>query len=95
MSCKVTQLPNSLSQPGSLSSMNIPINEEYNDLPSLYWILRLHKNPYRERYVACSSTCSAKELSMTMTQLCLQSKRDYNHIVTKYIHVVTSIKCGY
>jgi len=78
-----------------MSSMNIPINEEYNDLPSLYWILRLHKNPYRERYIAGSSTCSTKELSITMTTFYLQSKRGDNHIVTKSIHVVTSIKCGY
>ena len=71
------------------------ITEEYNALPFLYWILRLHKNPYRERYIACSSTCSAKELSITMTKFSLQSKRDYNHTVTKSIHVVTSIKRGY
>ena len=39
-----------------------------------------------------SSTCSTKELSITMTKICMQSKEDYCHTVTKYIHVVTSIK---
>ena len=78
-----------------MSSMNIPINEEYNDLSSLYWILRLPKNPYRERYIADSSTRSAIELSIAMTQCCLQSKRGDNQTGIKSIHVVTSIKCEY
>jgi len=45
-----------------MSSMNIPINDDYDDLFTLYWIRKLHKNPYRERYIAGSSTCSTKEL---------------------------------
>jgi hypothetical protein len=39
-----------------LSSMNIPINEEYDDLSTLYWISKLHRNPYRERYITSPST---------------------------------------
>jgi len=52
-----------------MSSMNILINEEYNDLHTLYYILKLHNNSHRERYIVCSSTCSTIELSITMTQL--------------------------
>ena len=51
-----------------MSSMNNLINEEYNDLPSLYWISRLCNNPYRERHITSSSTCSTKELLITMTK---------------------------
>jgi hypothetical protein len=47
-----------------MSSINFPINEEYDDLPALYWIPKLHKNPYRERYIVGSSTCSTKNLSI-------------------------------
>jgi hypothetical protein len=39
-----------------MSSMNIPINEEYDDLSTLYWIPKLHRNPYRERYITSPST---------------------------------------
>jgi hypothetical protein len=39
-----------------MSSMNIPINEEYDDLSTLYWISKLHRNPYRERYITSPST---------------------------------------
>jgi hypothetical protein len=46
--------------------MNISINEENDDTPTLYWIPKRHKNPYRETYVACSSICSTKELSIVM-----------------------------
>jgi hypothetical protein len=35
-----------------VSSMNILINEEYDDLSTLYWIPKLHRNPYRERYIS-------------------------------------------
>jgi hypothetical protein len=38
-------------QAAFMSSMNIPINEEYDDLSTLYWIPKLHRNPYRERYI--------------------------------------------
>ena len=39
-----------------MSSMNIPINGEYDDLSTLYWIPKLHRNPYRERYITSPST---------------------------------------
>ena len=52
-----------------MSSMNNLINEEYNDLPTLYWIPRLRNNPYRERHITSSSTCSTKELLITMTKI--------------------------
>jgi hypothetical protein len=75
-----------------MSYLNIPINEENCDLSSLYWIPEFQKNQYLDRYISDSSTCSTKELSITMTKICMQSKEDYCHTVTKYIHVVTSIK---
>ena len=39
-----------------MSSMHIPINEEYDNLSTLYWISKLHRNPYRERCIASPST---------------------------------------
>jgi hypothetical protein len=40
----------------SISSMNILINEKYDDLSTLYWIPKLRRNPYRERYITSPST---------------------------------------
>jgi hypothetical protein len=35
-----------------MSLMNIPINEEYDDLHTLYWITKHLQNTYIERYIA-------------------------------------------
>jgi hypothetical protein len=40
-----------------MTSLNIPCDKESEDLPYLYWIPKLHKTPYKERYIAGSSTC--------------------------------------
>ena len=50
-----------------ISSFGIPIDEDNIDLPLLYWIPKLHKNPFKERYIAGSATCSTKSLSKRLT----------------------------
>jgi hypothetical protein len=52
-----------------MSSLNIPINEENCELYTLYWIPKIQKNQYLNRYIPGSSTCSTKELSITMTTI--------------------------
>ena len=52
-----------------MSSLNIPINEDNCELSTLYWIPKFQKNQYLDRYIPCSSTCSTKELSITMTKI--------------------------
>jgi hypothetical protein len=52
-----------------MSSLNIPINEENCELSTLYWIPKFQKNQYLDRYIPGSSTCSTKELSITMTKM--------------------------
>ena len=39
------------------------------ELPYLYWIPKLHKNPYKHRYIAGSSKCSTNPLSMLLTNI--------------------------
>ena len=53
-----------------LNTFNIQVNgtEEY-ELPYLYWISKLHKNPYKQRYIAGSSKCSTKHLSLLITKI--------------------------
>ena len=52
-----------------LQSFDINVKEVDLDLPSLYWIPKLHKNPYKERYIAGSSNCSTKPLSVLLTKI--------------------------
>ena len=39
------------------------------DLPLLYWIPKLHKDPYKQRFIAGSSSCSTKPLSKLLTSI--------------------------
>jgi hypothetical protein len=41
--------------------------DEELDLPSLYWIPKLHKCPFKQRYIAGSAKCSTKPLSKLLT----------------------------
>ena len=43
-------------------TFGISLPEEYIDLPKLYWIPKLHKNPYKQRYIAGSAKCSTKKV---------------------------------
>jgi hypothetical protein len=52
-----------------MTSFNIPSGKESEDLPYLYWIPKLHKTPYKERYIAGSSSCSTKELFIHLTKI--------------------------
>ena len=52
-----------------LNTFNIPKNQDQFELPYLYWNPKLHKNPYKQRFIACSSKCSTKPLSLLLTKL--------------------------
>ena len=52
-----------------LSSFGIKTKEEDLDLPSLYCIPKLHKNPYKQWFIAGSAKCSTKTLSQILTSL--------------------------
>jgi hypothetical protein len=52
-----------------MTSLSIPSGKESEDLPYLYWIPKVHKTPYKEMYIAGSSTCSTKELSIHLTKI--------------------------
>ena len=52
-----------------LSSFGISVKKEDHQLPSMYWLPKLHKTPYKERYIASSYKCSTKELSILLTKI--------------------------
>ena len=52
-----------------LSSFGVKVDTDSLELPYLYWIPKLHKNPYKERYIAGSSRCSTKPLSVLLTKI--------------------------
>jgi hypothetical protein len=44
------------------------------ELPYLYLIPKLHKNPYKQRYITGSSKCSAKPLSLLLIKTLTEVK---------------------
>ena len=50
-----------------LCSFGISAKDEELDLPSLYWISKWHKCPFKQRYIAGSAKCSTKPLSKLLT----------------------------
>ena len=59
--------------------------DEELDLPSLYWIPKLHKCPFKQRYIAGSAKCSTKPLSKLLTCILSAVKtRLQNYCDTSY-----------
>ena len=69
-----------------LSSFNIDTVGKDPDLPLLYWIPKLHKDPYKQRFIAGSSSCSTKPLSKLLTSILTTIKES----LQKYCDIVYS-----
>ena len=59
-------------------------DEDHSKLPKLYWLPKLHKRPYKSRFIANSSACTTTELSIVLTS-CLTAIK--NHVI-KYCKTV-------
>ena len=62
----------------------IQLEENFNKLPTIHWLPRVHGGPYKFRYIVNSRSCSTKELSVRMTFV-LQAIKTH---VKKYCHKV-------
>ena len=60
------------------------VDEDHSKLPTLYWLPKLHKRPYKSRFIANSSACTITELSILLTS-CLTAIK--NHVI-KYCTIV-------
>ena len=43
------------------------VKEHQDRLPTMYWLPKLHKRPYKARFIANSSSCTTTELSKLLT----------------------------
>ena len=62
----------------------VSVNEDQERLPIFYWLPKLHKKPYKARFIANSSSCMTIELSKLLTS-CLTTIK--NHVI-KYCEKV-------
>ena len=54
--------------------VNIKITQ--HKLPTMYWIPKLHKNPYKARFISSASSCTTTELSKLLTS-CLTKIKEH------------------
>ena len=43
------------------------LSEKELDLPTMYWIPKMHKNPVKHRFIVASKSCSTKQLSTAVS----------------------------
>ena len=76
-----------------LCSFGISTKYEELDLPSLYWIPKLHERPFKQHYIAGSAKFSTKPLSKLLTCI-LSAVKTGLQSYTSYPGVVC-IRCGF
>ena len=54
------------------------VDEDHSKLPTLYWLPKIHKRPYKSRFNANSSACTTTELSILLLS-CLTAIK--NHVI--------------
>ena len=59
----------------------VGISENHEKLSTLYWLPKLHKLPYKSRFIANSSSCTTTELTKLLTS-CLTVVK--NHLIKYY-----------
>ena len=48
-------------------NVSVCVKERQDRLPTMYWLLKLHKRPYKARFIRNSSSCTTTELSKLLT----------------------------
>ena len=54
----------------------VKAKENQDKVPTLYWLPKLHKKPYKARFIANSSSCTTTELSKLLTS-CLTAVKKH------------------
>ena len=62
----------------------VKAKENQDKVPTLYWLPKLHRNPYKARFIANSSSCTTTKLSKLLTS-CLTAVKKH---VIKYCEKV-------
>ena len=58
--------------------------ENQDKVPTLYWLPKLHKKPYKARFIANSSSCTTRKLSKLLTSCLTAVKNMLSNIVKRY-----------
>ena len=72
----------------------VKAKENQDKVPTLYWLNKLHENPYKARFIANSSSCTTTELSKLLTSCLTAVKNMLSSIVKRYMRVPVKIYFG-
>ena len=61
----------------------VKAKENQDKVPTLYWLPKLHKKPYKARFIANSSSCTTTELSKLLTSCLTAVKNMLSSIVKR------------
>ena len=61
----------------------VSVNKDQERLPTFYWLPKLHKKPYKARFIANSSSCTTTEISKLLTSCLTTIKNTLSNIVKK------------
>ena len=53
---------------------SVGVKERQDKLPTMYWLPKLHKRPYKARFIANFSSCTTTELSKLLTSCLISVK---------------------
>ena len=65
------------------AKLGLFVDEDHSKLPTLYWLPKLHKRPYKSRFIAYSSACTTTELSILLTS-CLTAIKTMSLNIAKH-----------
>ena len=71
---------------------DIKLQQKEKSLPQIYWIPKLHKTPYKARFIAGSSSCTTTRLSKYITE-CLKLVCTHCTAYCETIRVRTGVNC--
>ena len=71
---------------------HIVVKPELECLPSFYWLPKLHKQPYGNRFIAASYRCTTKPLSRLLTS-CLNTIINHFRQYCNGIYCRTGVNC--
>ena len=72
----------------------IDVQEQHEQLPSFYWLPKLHKKPYGARFIAAFNKCTTKQLSSLLTFCFKTILTIINNIVMVFITILELIAFG-
>ena len=70
------------------------VDEDNSKLPTFYWLPKLHKGPYKSRFIANSSACTTTELSILLNSCLTAIKNMSLNIAQQFMKEMVKIYFG-